>query len=168
MIAFRNRASVQKRAERFRVADPPVGRGHLDAVGPEPLQVLHSLAFGHATGEPSAAAKNRMLAAKLDQPTRELDQLGVRVHPIDPRNRIVLAIRIVVAALGTSELVAGENHRYPLRQYQRREEVAFLPIANRANRRIVGWTFDAAIPRAVVVISIAIPFLVRLVVFLVV
>src|ERR1700730_13106932 len=41
---------------------------------------------------------------------------SLRHRPIQPRNLVILAIGIVVAALRASELVTGEQHRGPVRK----------------------------------------------------
>ena len=88
--------------------------------------------------------------------------------PVDPRQLVVLAVGVVVAALGAADLVAGQEHRHALRQQQRREEVALLPRPQLVDRRIVGRPLDAVVPRAVVALAVAVVFAVGLVVLVVV
>ena len=111
-----------------------------------------------------------MRAAQLDQAAHELEQRALVVVelPVEPRDLVVLAPRVVVAALRARELVAAEQHRHALREEQRREEVPLLPRAQRVDVRIVGRPFDAAVPRAVVVGAVAVVLAVRVVVLLVV
>ena len=73
---------------------------------------------------------------------------GVGLGPGDPARRVVLAIGVVVAALGVAELVARGEHRRALRQQQRGEQRGCHAGARRAppRRRSV---LDAAV-RAVV------------------
>src|SRR5581483_11786157 len=73
-----------------------------------------------------------------------------------------------VALLRAPDLVAAEQHRDALREEERGEEVALLAGAERLDRRVVGRTFDAAVPRAVVALAVAVLLAVRLVVLLVV
>ena len=63
--------------------------------------------------------------------------VGVEI-PVDPADVVVLAVRIVVPALGSTQFVAVADHRHALRQEQRGQEVAFLPLAKRTNLRVVG------------------------------
>ena len=60
--------------------------------------------------------------------------VGVEL-PVEPGDLVVLAVGVVVAALGAADLVAAEQHRHALRQEQRGEEVALLPRAQRDDRR---------------------------------
>ena len=88
--------------------------------------------------------------------------------PVEPRELVVLAPRVVVAVLRAAQLVAAEQHRHALREQQRRQEVALLARAQRVDRGIVGRPFDAAVPRAVVVGAVVVVLAVRLVVLVVV
>ena len=67
-----------------------------------------------------------------------------------------------------AELVAAEQHRHALREEERRQEVAHLPVAQRVHGGVVGRPLGAAVPAAVVVGAVAVPLPVRLVVLLVV
>src|SRR5271165_1932979 len=55
-----------------------------------------------------------------------------------------------------TELVTGQQHRHALRQEQSSEKIALLPAPQRIYRRVVGWTFDAAIPTIVLIRAIAV------------
>ena len=79
----------------------------------------------------------------------------LRKIPVEPGDVAVLAIGVVVAVLGAAELVAGEQHRRALREQQRRQHVALLPLAQRDDRRVVGRALGAAIPGAVVGTAVA-------------
>src|SRR5579862_811455 len=83
-IMLGDRVSIQERSERLRVAYVPVAGAHLGAVGPEPFQILRPIALERDASEPSPAPKDRMLATKLDQSPRKIDQRLVSVLPIDP------------------------------------------------------------------------------------
>jgi hypothetical protein len=109
-----------------------------------------------------------MAVAHADQPAGELQQVLVGARPVVPRCLIVLAIAVVVAVLGAADLVAAEQHRHALRQHQRREEIAHLPVAERDDLRVVARPLDAAVPRAVVALAVAVVLAVGLVALLVV
>src|SRR4051794_30634576 len=109
-----------------------------------------------------------MRTAELDQSPCELEQLLVAVGPVEPRQLVVLAPRVVVAVLRPPPLVAAEQHRHALREEQRGEEVAYLTLTQRVDLRIVGRAFDAAVPGAVVGRAVVVVLAVRLVVLLVV
>ena len=46
--------------------------------------------------------------------------------PAQPGQVVVLAISVVVPFLGVAQFVAGQDHRHPLREHERGDEVAFL------------------------------------------
>src|SRR5262245_49796067 len=108
-----------------------------------------------------------MLATQRDQLTRERQQLLVALVPVEPRDLVVLAPRVVVASLRAAPLVSAEQHWDALRQEQRRQEVALLTCAERVHLRVVGRALDAAVPRPVVVGAVPVSLAVRLVVLLV-
>ncbi|MNC85935.1 hypothetical protein D3C83_15600 [compost metagenome] len=99
-----------------------------------------------------------MPAAKPDQPPHEERQFFVdaRQIPMHPAHFVVLAVRIVVAALGAPELVSREQHRHTLRQEQRRQHVVLLALAQRENGGVGGGTLRAAIPAEVVILAVAV------------
>ena len=49
--------------------------------------------------------------------------------PVKPGDLIILAVSIVVAVLGTADLVTTLDHRYALREDQSSQEVPFLLFA---------------------------------------
>ena len=85
------------------------------------------------------------------------------------RDLVVLAVGVVVAALGAAQLVAGVEHRHAGRQQQGAEQVADRPArAAPAIVRVVGRALDAVVPRPVVVAAVAVALAVGLVVLVVV
>ena len=92
----------------------------------------------------------------------------VRLLPVVPGELVVLAVGVVVALLRAADLVAAAQHRHALGQEQRREEVAHLAVPQREDGGVVGRPFDAAVPRAVVLLAVAVVLAVGLVVLLVV
>src|SRR5690606_22446456 len=88
--------------------------------------------------------------------------------PAQPGNLVVLAVGVVVAALGVPDLVAAPQHRNALREQERRDEVPLLLRAQGADARVVGGSLDAAVPAQVVVLAVAVSFAVRFVVLVVV
>ena len=104
------------------------------------------------------------------KPPEEIHQRqALFVHfPVDPARLVVLAIRVVVAALGAAEFVAGADHRGALRQNQRSQQIAQLAPPQRLYVSIVGGSLGAAIPGPVVGVAIAIALAIRLVVLIIV
>ena len=138
-----------------------------DAVGPEPRDVGRVRAERLAVEE-VAAPEHRMRAPEGDQPLREREQRAVLVLPVEPRDLVVLAVGVVVAALRAADLVAAEQHRDALREEQRGEEVALLARAELEHLGVVGRALGAAVPRAVVALAVGAALAVGLVVLLVV
>src|SRR5262249_38805749 len=141
---------------------------HLAAVRLEPGDVGDAAAVNRLPLEPAPAPERRMLPAKPDQTPGELEQILVRMLPVEPRGLVVLAVRVVVPALGARYLVAAQDHRNALRQQQRREEIPALPRPAVEDSGIVGRPFRAAVPRAVVALAVAVLLPIGLVVLLVV
>src|SRR5207249_11803938 len=88
-----------------------------------------------------------------------------REVPVDPRQRGILTIAIVVAFLRVTHLIARQEHGHALREQECRQEIELLPLTELVYALIAGWTFDAAIPTHVVIVAIAVFFAVRFVVF---
>ena len=169
-VGLRERVAGEINAEAAReILGPLLGR-HLDAVGFQPHDVLGGAAAGGFAGEEMAAPEDRMLAAQRDHARSEFVEAppALVVGPVEPRDRIVLAIRIVVAALRAPGFVAGLQHRHALRQQQGAEQVALLFFAQRDDRGIVGLALDAAVPREIVVVAVAVALAVRFVVLVVI
>jgi hypothetical protein len=88
--------------------------------------------------------------------------------PVEPGDVVVLAIGVVVAALGPAEFVAAEQHGRAARQQQDGQHVAHLHQPHGADLRIVGRPLDAVIGRKIVAMAVAVVLAVRLVVLVVV
>src|SRR5882724_11978112 len=99
-----------------------------------------------------------MLFAVLHDPLRELQKLlAARVQiPVIPRQLTILTIGIVVAVLGAAEFIAAADHGRTLCEYQRAPEIALLPFAQLDDLGILGGSLGAAIPRGIVIRTVAI------------
>ena len=122
----------------------------------------------HRAGQPTASPQLRETPAQADQTGDEVDQTGIGVFPVEPGQRIVLAVGIVVAGLRASELIATQQHRHPLRQHQRGEKCALQSPAFFEDCRIVALAFLAAVPGRVVAVAVAIVLAIEFIVFLLV
>ena len=111
-----------------------------------------------------------MLETKANQRLREANQIDVLFDelPIEPGNRVVLAIGIVVAALSPPAFVAGKEHRHALAEQQRGENVANLAVSQAFDFFASGGPFEAVVAAVVVIVAVAIAFAVGLVVLVVV
>src|SRR5208283_4659223 len=141
----------------------PVGARHLGACGGEPLQ------FGcFCAGKETAAAEDRVGLAEGDEPFGVVLQLSVGLGPVEPGDLVVLAVGVVVAALGPAHLIAAEQHRHAEGQQQGGEHGAGLAGAQREDAGVVGGAFGAAVPGVVVAGPVAVVLAVGLVVLVVV
>ena len=121
--------------------------------------------------DPRALVEQRHEAPpEADELAREAVHVGVPldVRPVEPRDRVVVAVRVVVAALGAPDLVAHEQHRRARGEQREHEQVLDLARAERLDRGIVRRTLDAAVPAQVLVVAVAAVLAVRLVVLRVV
>src|SRR5690606_30599740 len=94
--------------------------GHLPAIGGEPANVLDAATADRAPLKEGAAREHRMLAPQPNELLYEATQsLVVPVQlPVDPGNLVVLAVGVVVAMLRASQLIAGQQHGYALREQE--------------------------------------------------
>src|SRR3954451_568596 len=109
-----------------------------------------------------------MAVSQLDETGRQFGQgspAGVlQQTPVHPADLVVLAVRVVVAALCATQLVARDQHRHTRRQQQRGEQVPELPPPERPYALVVRLPFRPAVPRPVVVRAVPVALAVRLVV----
>src|SRR6266567_1670855 len=115
-LACRSAQDVTKR-ERNRV--PPILGRHLFARRSNPGYVFDPRLRQHLTAQKARAREDAVTASEMDQIADEPSQILVlrsNIFPVEPGGFVVLAIGIVIAALGPSDLVAGEQHRPTERQ----------------------------------------------------
>ena len=130
-------ARVEDRDERAAARIRPVAAAHRTAVRMPPLDVGDAARVRGRAGEPAVGAQRRVaLAAASTSAATKSTSVVVGAVPVDPRQRVVLRVRVVVAALRASELVAHREHRRAARQQQRREQVADVAAARRADRGV--------------------------------
>src|SRR5215211_4401065 len=117
-----------------------------------------------------AAAEDRLLGTDTDQPPHERVEVVIPCweRPVVPAEIVVLAVGVVVTALGAADLIAAEEHRRALRQKEGGEKVPLLPGAHGQNLRVRRRTFMAIVARDVVVGTVSIVFAIRPVVLVVV
>ena len=94
-----------------------------------------------------------MQPAEGDQPLAESQQFRVPPHerPVEPSQRAVVAIGVVVAELRAADLVAHQQHRNPLAEEEQGQGVPDLPPSQGVDLRIVRLAFDAAVPGVIFV-----------------
>src|SRR6266699_7077337 len=111
-----------------------------------------------------------MFFSELYQFSSELKKLILLfvTLPVKPTDVVVLTIGVVGAVLCPTPLIPSAEHRHALGKKQCREKIATLPIAQHVNLRVIGRTFDAAIPRLIIIVAVAVLVAIQLVVFFVV
>src|SRR5258708_10103056 len=159
-------AAVEEEADRGRGPRVPVVVSHLLAVGLAPAEI-HRTPDGAAL-EPAAPPQHGMLAPQRDEAAGEVEQIVVDAVPVVPGDLDGLAVGVVVTALGAAGLVPAEQHRDSLREQQRGEQVALLPVPQRDDGLVVGLALDTAVPGPVVALAVGPALPVGLVVLLVV
>src|SRR5262249_4926512 len=97
-----------------------------------------------------------MLLAQCNQRPRIFEQGRIGRVPIEPRKLVILTVGIVIAMLGASDLVAGQNHWHALGKEQAHQQVANLSGSECDDLRIVTRSFDTAIPGTIVTLAVAI------------
>src|SRR6516165_4921117 len=88
--------------------------------------------------------------------------------PVEPTGLIVLAVRIIVAALRSPHFIAHHKHGQTKRKESDGQEILYLTVSKFFNRRVIGWPFGSTVPTLIVVCAVAVAFSVRLVVLLIV
>src|SRR5450755_1634091 len=72
--------------------------------------------------------------------------VGFRHIPVEPAYVVVLAIGIVVAKLGATQFVTGQEHWYAVREKQNGKEVLALAATQFVDGSVRGWSLDTAVP----------------------
>ena len=115
-------------------------------------------------------AKGRVHSTQRDQVSGEVQEIDLPLFeiPVIPTDLVVLAIRVVVAALRPADFISSGEHRHAGRQNAREQHVAYLLMAYLIDGRIVGFTLVAVVGRNVVVGAVAVVLAVVLVVLVLV
>ena len=142
----------------------PVALGQGLAVGGSPGDVQIGCAADRRAGQESIGAQGGMVAADRHQAGREVDQALVGARPVQPSDRAILGVGVVVPPLGSAELRAHGQHRRPPRQQERREEGALVGEARGDNGGIVARPLHSVVPGEVVVGPVAVRLAVGLIV----
>src|SRR6516165_3584798 len=110
-FAGRPAQNIPKR-QRNRIV--PILVGRLFTRWSNPGDVFDTGLGEHLPAKKARAREHAMAPAKVDQiadETAEILVFGSDMLPVEPRDLVVLTIRVVVAALSPADLVAGEQHR---------------------------------------------------------
>ena len=88
--------------------------------------------------------------------------------PIKPRNRIILAIRVVISPLCSATFIPEEHHGHALAEKKRGQHIFNLSHANEVDTFVPGWAFDPIVVAVIVIFTIAIIFTIGLIMFVVI
>ena len=99
---------------------------------------------------------------------RESLQVSINVGPVEPGDRVVLAVGVVVALLGAADLVAAQEERDAEGQQERREHGPPLAGPQSQHVGVVVGALGPTVPRTVVVRAVPVGLAVGLVVLAVV
>ena len=112
---------ADQHTERACIAVVPIGRGHFMTSGMTPAHILVLAIDLTCAFQERFTSQSRRLLTQQEQLSDEAGQPTAlaRKTPVDPTDFVVLTIRIVVAALSATKFIAGQQHRYTLRQQQR-------------------------------------------------
>ena len=99
-----------------------------------------------------------MLSSKLDHVFVKKIEFAIlfKEIPVEPRNLIILTIRIVIAILRITEFISGIDHRGTAAAHKNSDGVSHHSESQSKNIRIVGITFIPAIPAPVIIGTVSI------------
>src|SRR5262249_32283449 len=118
----------------------------------------------------TAAMEDRLLVEDAGDTADKLQKRRFPLGwlPVQPSHVVVLAISVVVAALGAQHFIAALQHGDALGQEKRRQDAPHFGFPYIRHLVVLGRTFLSAIPTVVVVLAVAILFAIGFVVLLVV
>src|SRR5438034_4819555 len=85
-------------------------------------------------------------------------------RPVVPVGFVILTIGIIVTILGAPHFVTHEQHGHTHREQRDGQKVLHLSVSELLHRGIIGGTFNATVPAAVVVGAVTVVFAVCFVV----
>ena len=122
----------------------------------KPLDIRMFRSDGQVSGHEFRSRDRRVRCPRRRKSKGECFEIAVAVFPIEPCDRIVLCIGVVVAGLRTTELVARRQHDGSPRIKQGRQQCFQVHRPPRLHRGIVRLAFDTAVPREILVVAVAI------------
>src|SRR4051794_15180556 len=157
-------------ADGARLLFVPIGGAELMTERMTPAHILVFAIDLTSTLQESVTTQSGRLPSEYQQLTHERrEPAATRTQiPIDPTDFVVLAVRIVVAALRATKLIARLQHRHTLRQQYCGEQIANLTFAQLDYLLIFRRAFDATVPTQVVIVAITVVFEIGFVVLFVV
>ena len=76
--------------------------------------------------------------------------------PMEPAQRIILAVRIIIALLRTPHLIAHQQHGNTLRQGQHAQKIALLNQSGMQDRELIAGPFHTVITTVIIMTPVTI------------
>src|SRR5689334_22778692 len=89
-------------------------------------------------------------------------------RPVEPAGFVILTIGIIVPTLCAPHFVTHEQHGHTHSEQRDGQKVLHLPVSELLHCGIIGGTFNAAVPAAVVVGAVTVVFAVGFVMLVVI
>ena len=122
----------------------------------QPFDIGNPRCIEGCAGQRRLRVESSMRPAQVDQSCDEIDKRSIGTGPVDPGKRIVLGVGIVVATLRAAQFIAHAEHRRAPRGEEGYEQGAHSARSPCQNPGFFCWAFGAAIPRDIIVGSVAI------------
>ena len=163
-------APIHQHAEATHQGIGPLRGLHLFSVGVDPGEVFDAKFLDKLSSQEAIATQYRIFVAQAGELLHKSNERFIFLlqGPIHPTDVVILAVRVVVALLGATHFITGQHHRGTLREQQGCQHVADLAGAQSVDRGVVGGSFGAAIPGAIVGGAVLVVFAVGFVVLFVV
>ena len=148
-----------------KIPDDEAGWGGFAELRDRNFDVLHGILDEAATGGTgSGKLVGDLYASGMDEAAIE----RLRALPVEPRNVVILTVRVVIAPLRAQRFVTREQHRRAERHQHGGDQRARDPLARGENRGIVGRTLDAPVAAAILVVTVVVALAIRFVVLVLV
>src|SRR5262249_2134603 len=140
-------ARIELHAKRARCGIVPARSAGV-SVGAEPGKVRNLVIVQIFTEWELATLKNWISTHETDGLAKELNEVVILCGqiPVEPANRVVLTISVVIATLSPGELVAAEQHRRAGRKEQRTRVVLHELQPEREHAGVGRFALGAAVP----------------------
>src|SRR5262245_34477388 len=135
-----------------------------------PGHVRQATLWVRLAGEKTSPPQTGMALAEGDEVLDEAEHvlLGFAERPIEPAHLVILAVRVIVPALGSQYFISGQNHRNPLAQEQDLQEIFRLLSAQREYCGILRLSFLTTVPAPIVIGPVTVVLTVSLIVLVVI
>ena len=101
----------------------------------------------------------RMIFAELDHILKEIEQIFIFFEetPVQPRDQVILTIRVIISITCVCEFITGEEHWSSAAAKQNGTCIFHQSFTKCQNGRIICFAFYATVPAVIVVSSVSVP-----------